>query len=180
MAYKAKSLIAGAALLAVVSAFAPRSAEAARETIVIPRDTLIYAQLQDDVTSKKKETNVGDVIRAQVWRDVVIDGEVVVERGAEMLLEVSYVKKARMLGRKGKLQLRALSVRAVDGSEIPLEGSYYQTGKGRKAATGTLAVAVAWPFVFLHGKHAVVPEGTVFTALVDHDAKVETWRERSF
>ncbi len=142
------------------------------ESVVVPEETMVYAVLPEEVTSKKKDTNEGDIIRAQVWRDVLVDGEVVIAEGAEMLLRVSHVKKARILGRKGKLELEAISVRAVDGTELPLSGSYYSTGKGRKAVTGTLAVTVAWPFAFLKGQQARVPEGTVFGAYVVEESEV--------
>ena len=147
--------------------------------VVVPEETTVYAVLPQEVTSKKRDTNAGDVISARVWRDVVVDGEVVIAEGAEMKLRVSHVKKARFLGRKGRLELEAVSVTAVDGRELPLAGLYYRTGKGRKAVTGTLAVVVAWPFLFLKGKNARVPEGTVFGAYVLEDTAVTPWPEQA-
>lgn len=160
-------------LLSGTLAVPPVSAEGA---VFVPADTMVYAALSREVTSKKKDTNVGDVVSARVYRDVTVGGEVVIAEGSELLLRVSHVRKAKILGRKGSLELEAISVRAVDGTEIPLSGYYYQSGKGRKVVTGTLAVAVAWPFAFLKGKNAKVNEGTVFEARTVEDARVEPWR----
>lgn len=159
--------------LSLVLAVPPAMGEGA---VLIPGDTIVYAELPRDVTSKKKETNAGDIVRARVFRDVNVDGAVVIAEGSELLLRVSHVKKARILGRKGRLGLEAVAVRAVDGTMLPLTGYYYQAGKGRKVVTGTLAVVVAWPFAFLKGKNAKVNEGTVFEARTVADARVETWK----
>jgi len=160
-------------ILALVLVFAvalPPSALAAE--IVIPAETPVYAELFRDVTSRKKETGKGDVVPARVRGDVVVDGAVVIEEGAELLLRVSAVKKARFFGRKGRLELEALSVEAVDGSRLPLHGAERRTGKGRKAATAALTFAVAWPFLFIRGKNARVPAGTIFAAYVSADTPV--------
>lgn len=143
----------------------------AESPVMVPEDTMVFAELPT-VTSKKKETNEGDIVRARVFRDVVVDGELVIAEGSELMLRVSGVKKAKMFGRKGSLALEAVSVRAVDGSELPLSGYYHQTGKGRKIVTATLAVVVAWPFAFLKGKNARVNEGTVFEAHTAEEARV--------
>jgi|GEM_PF-666903 hypothetical protein len=140
--------------------------------VAVPADTPIYLELIDQVTSKRKETARGDIVVARVFRDLAIEGRVVVEEGTEVLLLVADVKKARFLGRKGSLDLEATAVRAVDGTEIPLQGLYTRDGKGRKVVATALTVAVAWPFLFLKGKNAVAPEGTVFEARVLDDAFV--------
>lgn len=160
---------AASLLLALI---APTALLAERQTVVIPADTVIYAELVRDVSSRKKETAVGDIVPARVYRDVAVDGRVVIAEGAELLLRVGHVKKARFLGRRGHLVLEAVSVRAVDGSDIPLDGYQYRGGKGRKAVTAALTVAVAWPFLFLRGKNAVAPAGTVLEARLDDDVAV--------
>ncbi len=128
------------------------------QTIVVPEGTAIFAEFQHDVRSKKKETATGDFILTRVAQDVVVDGTVVIAEGAELLFRVDYAKRAKIFGRKGRLQFEAVSVPAVDGGSAPLDGSYIRTGTGRKFVTATLAVAVAWPFAFLKGKQAMVPE----------------------
>ena len=156
-----------------------RAAEAAEfstwenmDGVAVPSATPIYLELIESITSKPKETARGDVVVARVFRNLEVDGHVVVEAGTEVLLLVADVRKARFLGRKGTLDLEATAVRAVDGTEIPLQGLYTRDGRGRKVVTVALSVAVAWPFLFLKGKNAVAPEGTVFEARVLGDSFV--------
>lgn len=167
-----RGLAACLLLLLPLGALAPaaeaveRLPRAAHDTLEVRAETAIYVELVQPVTSKRKETSRGDIVLGRVYRDVEVNGRVVVEEGAEVLLLVTDVQKARFLGRKGFLELEPTAVRAVDGSEIPLQGRYIRDGKGRKVATAALTVAVAWPFLFLKGKNAVAPEGTVFEARV--------------
>ena len=133
----------------------------AAQTVIVPGGTSILAEFQHDVRSKQKETATGDIIFTHVAQDVIVNGVVVIEEGAELLLRVEYAKKAKMFGRKGHLHFEAVSVRTVDGESAPLDGSYSRLGTGRKFVTATLAVAVAWPFAFLRGKQASVPKGSI-------------------
>jgi hypothetical protein len=177
---RSRGIAGGAILLLLLPLFTlPPAAQAAPapdyggdDSVAVPAETPIYLELTSAVTSKRKETARGDVVVARVFRDVEVKGQVVVEEGAEVLLLVTDVKKARFLGRKGYLELEPTVVRAVDGTEIPLYGPYERDGKGRKVATAALTVAVAWPFLFLKGKNAKAPAGTVLEARVLQDAFV--------
>jgi len=143
------------------------------ETVTIPSGTLVYGSIAERVTSRKKETSTGDLVRAFAWKDVKVDGRIVVEAGAPMVVKVGHVKKANFAGIKGKLELEAVSVVGLDGTEIPLSGGYDKSGKGRKALSITLAALVVWPAIFIKGKQAVLEDGTVFDAAVAGNSTVE-------
>lgn len=136
------------------------------QTTVLPAGTAIYGELDEGLKSKKRETAVGDIVRARVWRDVAVDGRVVIKAGTPLVTRVSKMKPARMAGRKGEIFLDAVSTTAVDGTEILLDGGYDKSGKGAQAAAWTLFALVAWPLIFIRGKHAVLDPGTVFDASV--------------
>jgi hypothetical protein len=85
---------------------------------------------------------------------VVVDGQTVIAAGAPMLLRVSSQQKRRIAGRRGRVTVEALSVPAVDGTEIVLTGGYAQEGENRIVLAGLLAGLVAWPTVFIKGKEA--------------------------
>ncbi len=138
----------------------------------LPAGTAVYGELQEAVTSKKTDTAVGEVVRAQVWRDVLVDGRVAIHAGAPMITRVSMVKPAKIAGRRGEVHVEAVSVRAVDGSEILLDGGYDKSGKGKKALAWSLFALVAWPLVFIKGKQAVLEPGTVFDAAIQADTDV--------
>jgi hypothetical protein len=142
--------------------------------IQVPAGTTVYGVTEEQVTSriKKDGTSVGDLVRAHAWRDVIVDGEVVVRAGAPMLVRVAAVKSAKLAGIKGKLELEALTVTAADGTELELFGGYDKSGHGRKALSITLAAVVAWPLIFIHGKAAILEPGTVFDASLERGAAV--------
>jgi hypothetical protein len=136
------------------------------QTAIIPTGTPVYGELDQQVVSKKKKFNVGDIVRAHAWRNVVVNGRVVIKAGAPMVLRVKHLKTAKIAGIKGDLDLEAISVRAADGSDIMLDGGYDKSGKGRKVLSITLFALVAWPLIFIKGKAARLPAGTVFDSAV--------------
>ena len=142
--------------------------------VTVPSGTLIYGELMQEVTSKKKDFAEGDIVQVRVWRDVIVDGQVVVEAGSPMLAEISDLKKANFAGIKGRLKIRAKSVRGVDGTPMLLAGGYDKSGKGRMGMSIALAALVAWPLVFIKGKQARLDQGVVFDSTLQWDTEVET------
>ncbi|GMQ90011.1 MAG: hypothetical protein BMS9Abin10_0353 [Gammaproteobacteria bacterium] len=138
------------------------------QTITIPTGTVVYGELEQQVSSKKKQQpRVGDIIKARVWRDVVVEGRTVIKAGAPMVVRVANVKQAKFAGIKGKLQLEAVSLKAADGTEVMLDGGYNKAGKGRMALSISLA-AVVWPTIFIKGKQVILEPGTLFDAEVQN------------
>jgi hypothetical protein len=70
------------------------------------------------------------------------------------------------------VELQAVSVRAVDDTEIFLDGGYDQRGQRRIALAASLAAFVAWPTIFIRGKEAVLPPGMVFDAAIPADTRI--------
>ena len=127
-------------------------------------------------TTRQKETHAvqtGDVVQAHVWKDVWVDGYVVIEAGTPVYAKVDWMKKARMAGQKGYLVIEVLAAQAVDGTDVPIDGGYDRSGQGRMGVTIGLAAAVAWPFVFIKGKNVFLESGTIFDAVVRASTKVE-------
>ena len=96
-------------------------ADAAKATVItIPSGTQIFGEIETRVTTSKKEgiAHVGDLVKAHVWRDVVVDDHIVIPAGAPVVVKVGEVKKSNFAGIKGKLRLDAISVNHPDGSEI--------------------------------------------------------------
>lgn len=159
--------IALCAVLAV--ALAPALAPAAE--VVIPRGTPIFGELQERVTSSSRQFSVGDEIDGQVWRDVVVDGHTVIPAGTPMTLRISKLDSRNVGGRGGTLEIMAVSVEAVDGTEISLDGGYDQAGGDRYGLTRALSYII-WPAGFLPGRRAVLEEGTVFDAAIPADTRI--------
>jgi hypothetical protein len=143
--------------------------------IAVPAGTTLYGETEERVTSrvKKEGTEVGDVVKAHVWRDVTVDGQVVIKAGTPMLLRVSEVKKAKLAGIKGQLELEAVSTKAVDGDEVLLDGGYDKSGHGRKALSISLAAVESAATVSVEGeapprKIKLGPEGLKAEVLYDN------------
>jgi hypothetical protein len=146
------------------------------KTVTIPFGTTIYCELDQAVTTRQKEAHavqVGDIVRAHVWKDVWVDGHVVIAAGSPVFAKVDRMKKARMAGQKGYLVLEVLNAQAVDRNDVPIDGGYDRSGKGRMGVTIGLSVALAWPFVFLKGKNVFLEPGTIFDAVVRASTEVE-------
>lgn len=141
--------------------------------VTLPAGTVVYGETQERVTSRRKETSEGDLVQAIVWRDVQLKGETVIEAGTPIVLKVSKVKKAKVAGIKGKLELRAFSTTAVDGTQVPLVGGYDKSGRGKKALAISLAAVVFVPLIFIKGKHAILEPGTVFDAQIQGNTDMQ-------
>ena len=146
------------------------------KTVTIPFGTTIYCELDQAVTTRQKEAHAvqaGDIVQAHVWKDVWVDGHVVIAAGSPVYAKVDRMKKARMAGQKGYLVLEVLNAPAVDRTDVPVDGGYDRSGKGRMGVTIGLSVALAWPFVFLKGKNVFLEAGTIFDAVVRAATKVQ-------
>ena len=97
----------------------------------------------------------------------------VIPAGTPVYAKVDRMKKAKMAGQKGNLVIEAVSVQPVGGRDIPVDGGYDRSGKGRMGVTIGLAVALAWPFVFIKGKNVFLDQGTIFDAMVRASTEVE-------
>lgn len=144
--------------------FCSSSVTTLAETLIVPSDTRIFISTKEEIIGKKGRIREGQRIRAQVWRDVVVNKRVVVAKGTPVLVKVDFFKKAKIAGRKGKISLGAYEVETVDGGVMQLNGGYFKEGKGRIALTATLAGIVFLPLIFIKGQKAKLPEGTVFDA----------------
>ena len=141
--------------------------------VIVPAGTPIFVELQQRLTSKKGIHRAGDPARAAVWRDVVVDGKVVIAKGTSVRVKISSVKPKRLTGRRGSLKLEALHVTATDGTNLILDGGYDNSGHDRVALTSSLISAFSWSATMLKGKDAVLPPGTIFDAQVKLTTAVE-------
>ena len=161
-------------ICASVMSFSLLTSTSFAEVVTVPPDTKIYVETDEPVIGKKKYTQIGQVVRATVWRDVVVEDRTVIEAGTPVLVRVDTLKGGRIAGRKGKMTLGAYDTTGVDGATIDLGGGYYKEGKGRIALSATLAAVVFLPLIFLKGKSAELPRGTIFDAYTKRRVDVET------
>jgi hypothetical protein len=163
-----------------VLAFAllPLCASAATR-ITIPGGTAVPIRLVDSIDSGS--ANVGDTFEFKADDNVVVNGYVVVARGAEGRGTVSSVERAGGHGHAGNLGLKFDYVYAVDGEKIRLEGvKKNKNGEGNAGASSTATIAgtlLLGPIgLFAHnwvkGKNVTVDSSKVFTVFVSDTVHV--------
>ena len=99
-------------------------------------------------------------MQARVWRDVVADGLIVIKGGTPAIVRVSTIKSRFIFGIKGKMSLAAVQTSAVDGQTVYLTGGYKKEGKSRVGWSLGIGLFL-WPALFVPGKAAELPAGTV-------------------
>lgn len=142
--------------------------------IVIPDDTTVYLTTLETVIGKKSETSVGQIIRARVWRDVIIDGQIAIKGGTPATAKVSHIKNRGIFGVKGKMSIAAIETTAVDGQAVFLTGGYHKEGGGRMLVSLGIGIILFFPALFVLGKAAELPTGTVMDSFTLGSVTVAT------
>ncbi len=150
-------------VLAAAIILSPNYALAA-STKVVPEGTRVYLKLDQQVSGKRGEAEAGNLVRCSVWRDVELQGVVLIKAGTSATCKVESVKHANIAGIKGKLVLQVLDTKTIDGQTLYLTGGYNKAGKSRTALTVSLGIVVAPVLIFIPGSAAHLSEGTVIDA----------------
>ena len=140
--------------------------------VTLPAYTRVYIETTQDLIGKRGQAEPGQSVNAKVWRDVVVSGHVLIAAGAPIIAKVDSVKHRNIAGVKGTMTVGAYETESVDGQAIQLSGGYHKDGKSRMALSITLGVLFILP-IFIPGKAAELPAGTVFDANVDNNWQVE-------
>ena len=147
------------------------SASAAAAELIIPRGTVVFGETDERITSNERKFRVGYPVDGHVWKDVVVDGHTVIPAGTPLVLRISKLADNGVGGRGGTVGIMAVSVKAVDGTEISLHGGYDQSGGDRYGLARGLSYLL-WPAAFLPGRRAVLDAGTVFDASIPADTRI--------
>jgi hypothetical protein len=139
--------------------------------LVIPQGTVVFGELGERVTSNENKFRVGYPVDGHVWKDVVVDGRTVIPAGAPLVLRIRDLEARSAGGHGGSIEIMAVSVRAVDGTEISLKGGYDKSGGDRTGLTRALSY-ILWPTGFLPGRQAVLDVGTVFDATIPAETSI--------
>ena len=142
-------------------AFFSAAQAAGAASILIPDGTIVFGQLDERITSNSRKFRVGFEPYGHVWKDVVVNGVTVIAEGTPVSLQISRLDPRGVGGAGAEIQIMALSVEAVDGTEIDLRGGYGQETPDRTGLSRALG-AILWPAGFIPGRRAVLEEGLVF------------------
>lgn len=161
-------------LLSVPIAFAAQGIEAAITpnvssvipgNVYIPRGTMLQAELLQGVNSGKN--NVGDKVMFKVTENLVVNGVIVIPKGASGQAIVKNVKRAGSWGKGGGIELEANSTKTLNNIEVPLSLDTQKYGGGQGMVVPWILVGVFSGFI--KGKNQDIPAGTKFSVAVDSD-----------
>ncbi len=111
------------------------------QQVIVKQGTEVNLKLVEPVNSQRVEED--NVVAMEVDIDVITsEGKKVIVTGAYATGVVKKVKKKGIWGKAARLELEAVSVKAVDGSTIPLE-SKTLTKKGKNRTLIAVGAAVA-------------------------------------
>jgi hypothetical protein len=151
-------------------ALTPQDGAAAAGEIVIPDGTELTVITTEEISSKTAVE--GDPLSFKMDEDVMVNGKVVIARGALVKGEISNAKKSGRLGKGGALSIRILSTVTVDDQKIKLRAAKGKEGDDKTGTTVALVVLFG-PLGFLKkGKDAKIKEGTRIKAYTDEEKKV--------
>jgi hypothetical protein len=146
--------------------------------VKVPDGTPLEIELMTNISSATAKE--GDVVDFTIVNPVVVDGVVVIEKGAPAKARIAAVKKAGYWGKAGRLGWTMQDALAADGNRIALRMEKKLTGdsKGGTVATATIVTAVVfWPAApfwgFKKGKNAIYPAGKRFEAFVHGDVTIK-------
>jgi len=158
----------------------PQPPQPRRVAVAVPAGTVV--ELETAYTINSQLVRKGDAVSFRVVNPVIVDGQVVIERGAVGTAVVTRAERGGHFGRAGRIAWTMKEVTAADGSRIPLQFSGRTVGdsKGAKVATQMVVMgALMWPIApvmlfhgFKRGENAIVPEGKRFDAQVFAPATV--------
>jgi hypothetical protein len=142
----------------------------------LPDNTPVNCRLMDALQSG--ETQKGQAIQFSVTSDVTNEnGDILIAKGSRITGKVLQSSGRAMLGIPGKLKIGLDSVKAIDGTEVPLRGNFFFTGRSNVAPVVVTTLLLVWPAVFIHGRDIVVDAGTSFLARVNGDVTVDPARK---
>lgn len=118
--------------------------------------TPVRLVLDEAVSSKTAKS--GDTFKLAAGDDVLVDGRIVIAKGAPATGRITGMKKKSFATHNGSIEIAVDSVRAVDGRAVALEARVASGGEG--AAFGHF------------GKDAELPMGYVVNAVVASETEI--------
>jgi hypothetical protein len=141
---------------------APSNPLASAQFLILLDSTPVRMKLGRSLSSS--DAQVGDEVDLEVTEDVVVDGFLVIAKGANATGVINEAEPKKALGRGGKLGVLVRSVRLTNNQEAVLRSG--GEGKGSSSTAG-MVIPV------MHGKDITFPKGMDFTAYVNGDTRLK-------
>lgn len=152
-----------------IQAIAAAKPAASGRMATLPANTELIVRLNEELTTKKNEE--GETFYLTVVQEVLVDGFVVIPKGARAIGEITWRTGKGAFGKSGKMDIEVKHVE-VGGKRVPVIGKFRQEGEGNTVAT-VAAVALVWVAApFITGKSGRIPAGRELTVHTRDDMPV--------
>ena len=137
------------------------------QSTVIPKGTIVTLQNLDALDSQTAQE--GDTVRFTVADDVLVGDVIAIPKGMEAEGTITKARKSGRFGKDGKIEITYHTVRAADGTPVPLiigekvKEQYKNTASavGASAAGAIILGPVGLVGgLFVHGNDVEIPAGT--------------------
>lgn len=155
-------------LTCIVCGLSPAIAEDGK--IRLPSGTVVAVRLEQMVNPEVQA--IGSQVQAVVASDVQVDGVTVIKAGAAVIANVEEAEKAGSIGKGAKLTVVLRSVQAVDGTSIPLSGSYRTVGESKEGSTVALGALLCPLFLLREGDDTQLAAGAETRAMTLGEATI--------
>ena len=133
--------------------------------VIIPAGTPLTVAIDEDLSSAS--VNQGQQVAFHLPADYSEFGHVLIAQGTPVRGTVAHVARRSAGGNPGAVTVTVTSVRAIDGTRIPLRGTTKVVGKNRQGQAAALGVLTFGIGATKKGLSAVIPAGTQFTVFTD-------------
>jgi hypothetical protein len=153
----------------------PLTSLAEDRLVKLPEDTELPVLVTQTVSSGSSA--VGQPIKAEIEKDILIDNIVVISKGTPVKAFVSQIEHAKRLGKGGSISVQINSVKAVDGQKVSLRSAMGRSGKDNTGATVAMTVLFGLPGLLVKGSEAGIRKNTVIKAYVDEELEIKSSNE---
>ena len=133
--------------------------------VIIPAGTPLTVAIDEDLSSAS--VNQGQEVAFHLPADYSEFGHVLIAQGTAVRGTVAHVARRSAGGNPGAVTVTVTSVRAIDGTRIPLRGTTKVVGKNRQGQAAALGVLTFGIGATKKGLSAVIPAGTQFSVFTD-------------
>ena len=133
--------------------------------VVIPAGTPLTVAIDEDLSSAS--ATQGQRVSFHLTSDYSEFGHVLIAQGTPVRGTVAHVARRSAGGNPGALTIQVTSVRAVDGTRIPLRGTTKAVGKKRQGQAAALGVLTLGIGATKKGLSAAISAGTEYTVFTD-------------
>lgn len=139
--------------------------------VTVPSGTPIDVRIVEDIYPAKAKT--GDRLLLVVDKDVVVDGYVVISKGASVVAEVVESKEKGYAGQAGRILLSFKTVTAVDDQTIIVSGSSRREGEAKMVESIGLGLVCCPLFLLMKGEEGVIKAGQIVQIFTIQKAEVK-------